>query len=157
MRSASTAGAYVDAGGPVNAAVIPTTYESSASAGADRSAERRAVAAPRIHVDMLCPPVGSVHTLTSALGTQCLSHFLRQQTFLVIVIHGVDELFETLLHERALDLASRGDRLTLLPRVEHLRQNAKVLDLLDARELHVGLVDLGLDQPFDLAILRKNS
>ena len=44
---------------------------------------------------------------------------------------------------RALDLAGRRDRLALLLGIEHLRQDAERLDLLDARELRVGLVDLG--------------
>jgi hypothetical protein len=55
----------------------------------------------------------------------------------------------------ALDFAGRRDRLALFLGIEHLRQDTECLDLLDAGELRVGLVDLVPDQLLHLRVLRE--
>src|SRR5712692_2862040 len=81
-----------------------------------------------------------------------LPHLRGRQALLAVVVHGVDQRGEAVLHLRALDLAGGSHRLALLLGIERLRQNAEAFDLLDAAERLIEPCDLAGDQPFDLAV-----
>src|SRR6185312_10584631 len=77
------------------------------------------------------------------------------QPFFAVIVHSIDEIAETLVHEFTFDFTRRRHRLALLFRVERLRQDAERLDLLDARKIAVNAVNLSTHQPFNLRMRGK--
>src|SRR6185503_2004947 len=88
----------------------------------------------------------------ATLSVQCRS---RDQPLLAVIVHGLDQRFESFLHQVTLDLAGGRHRFALFLRVERPRQNTERLDLLDARKLSVGLFDLAADQLYDLGVAHE--
>src|SRR4051812_33450687 len=140
----STTGARIPACGPVIAPVTPTTYPSCAAAVPTISASAAALA---ISTCFMFPSSWSVLQYGA-----CLS---REELVLASIVHGVHQVPEALVHLLALHLARRCDRLAFRFGVERLRQNAEGLELLDAGELHVGALDLILEQRFHFGMVRK--
>src|SRR5690348_11481838 len=140
----STTGARIPACGPVIAPVTPITYASCAAAVPIRSA---AAAAPAIAPRFISASSWSL--LQYRAGLSC------QQLLFAAIVHGLDEVPEPLVHLLALHLARRRDRLAFLLRIERLRQDAERLDLLDARELRIGALDLRSQKPLDLRMARQ--
>src|SRR3954468_20892938 len=130
--------------GPVIAPVTPTTYASCATAAAAHSAR-----AATLTIRMLL----LISLLLSVL--QHAACFFREQLFLAAIVHGLDQLAESLVHLPALHLARRRDRLALRFRIERLRQDAERLDLLDAGELGIGALELAPEQGLDLRMARQ--
>src|SRR6516164_922670 len=88
----------------------------------------------------------------SRSSTQCIARALRLQALLRVVVHLIDQRLEAAVHQVALYLARRRDRLSFLLRVQLFRQDPKRLDLLDAGKLRVGALNLACDQcPYLLA------
>src|SRR5262249_57843628 len=80
---------------------------------------------------------------------------LGDQPLLAIIVHVFDKRLEALVHDVALDLACRSDRLTLLFRIERFGENAERLDLLRARQIAVRPIDFRADQSHHIGTARK--
>src|SRR5690242_12211148 len=79
----------------------------------------------------------------------------RDELLLVSIVHGLDEVFKTLVHLLALHLARRRDRLAFLFGVERLGQVAERLDICDTRELRVRALHLPLEELFHPRMTRE--
>src|SRR5438128_6239479 len=88
----------------------------------------------------------------SSLVCSSYSRAGSDQPLLAVIVHGVHKHLEALVHEVALDLASRRDRLALFLWIERLGKDAKVLDLLGSGKLAVRSFDLSADQPHHVSV-----
>src|SRR5579875_3371487 len=112
MRSPSTGGAVVPAKGPVSAASAPTTILVCEMAGRAKTASagtRIQTYFTAFHSFMSFVPFTRFVRIRPS-GAQCSLSRGRDEPFLAIVVHRLDQMFEPVIHLRAFDLACRRNR-----------------------------------------------
>src|SRR5579875_2125269 len=135
MRSPSTGGAVVPAKGPVSAPSTPTTILVCATAGRAKAASASTPIQPyftAFHFFMIFLPFALFVRIRPS-GAQCSLGRGRDEPFLAIVVHRLDQMFEPVIHLRAFDLACRRNRFAFFLWIQRLRKNPERFDLLDAR------------------------
>src|SRR3972149_439917 len=141
-RKVSTRAAYSTAAGPVMAAVIPTLYGSWARAGVEITS--RAMNASQART-LNVPAIGLLLRLGMRFGAEPGEFGLRQPG-LVCGVHGLYQVAVALVHEAALPLPGRRQRILLVLGIQLLRQEPELLHLLHLRQVPVGLVHLPRDE-----------
>src|SRR3972149_5181236 len=125
-RKVSTRAAYSTAAGPVMAAVIPTLYGSWARAGVEITS--RAMHASQART-LNVPAIGLLLRLGMRFGAGPGEFGLRQPG-LVCGVHGLYQVAVALVHEAALHLPRRRQRILLVLGIQLLRQEPELLHLL---------------------------
>src|SRR3989337_3779516 len=141
-RKVSPRAASSTAAGLLRAVVIRTWYGSWGRAGVEiTSGAMNASQARTLNV----PAIGLLLRLGMRFGAEPGEFGLRQPG-LVCGVHGLYQVAVALVHEAALHLPRRRQRILLVLGIQLLRQEPELLHLLHLRQVPVGLVHLPRDE-----------